>query len=160
MRPDEANGLPECHAKLIGGSKMGQSVKSIMSKNPIVLNSSDTVAEAARRMADRDVGDVLVMEDGEICGILTDRDIAVRVVARDQDPATTEVGSVCTSDLFTISPDDDLDTAVQMMRERAIRRIPVVDDDEVVGVLSLGDLAQERDASSALGQISAAPPNH
>lgn len=138
---------------------MGQPVRAIMTKDPIVLDARATVTEAAKCMADQDVGSVIIQQDGEVCGILTDRDIAVRVVARDQDPETTDVKSVCSKDVLTVSPDDDSDKAVSLMRDCAVRRIPVVDGDEVIGILSLGDLAQARDAGSALGQISAAPPN-
>jgi CBS domain-containing protein len=91
---------------------------------------------------------------------VTDRDIAVRAVADGRDPERTPVSEICSKDLTTVSPEDDLDRAIQVMREKAIRRLLVVDNrNQTVGILSLGDLALERDARSVLGQISAAPPN-
>ena len=111
-------------------------------------------------MRDDNVGAVIVEDAGKICGIVTDRDIAVRAVAQERDPRTTPLSEICSKALTTLSPDDDVDRAVQMMREKAIRRVPVVDArKQAVGILSLGDLAVERDARSVLGQISAAPPN-
>jgi CBS domain-containing protein len=83
----------------------------------------------------------------------------VRAVAAGPDPAITPLSEICSDDLTTLSADDDLDTAVKVMRDKAIRRILVVDSrDRAVGIISLGDLAIERDSASVLGQISAAPP--
>ena len=111
-------------------------------------------------MYDANVGAVIVSDDGKIAGIVTDRDITVRVVAQGRDPSATSLAQICSSNVATLSPDDDIDRAVQVMRDHAIRRVPVVDSQNVtVGILSLGDLALERDPRSALGQISAAPPN-
>jgi CBS domain-containing protein len=139
---------------------MAKQVRELMSKQPIKLQSSAPVIEAARQMRVADVGAVIVEEDSRPCGILTDRDIAVRAVAEGKDPATTPLSEVCSKDLTTLSPDDDLDRAVQLMRDKAIRRVLVVDSqNHAVGVLSLGDLAIERDSMSVLGQISAARPS-
>ena len=139
---------------------MARQVRELMNKQPIKLASSSPIAEAARRMRDGNVGAVLVEDGGMMCGIVTDRDIAVRAVAQGRDPRTTPLSEICSKDLTTLSPDDDLDRAVQVMREKAIRRVPVVDArKQPVGILSLGDLALELDARSVLGQISAAPPN-
>jgi len=139
---------------------MAKKVRELMSKDPIKLASSSPVAEAARQMRDKNVGAVIVEDNGKLCGVVTDRDIAIRAVAEGRDPATAHLADICSKDLTTVSPDEDLDRAVQIMREKAIRRVPVVDgNNRPVGVLSLGDLAIERDSRSVLGQISAAPPN-
>jgi CBS domain-containing protein len=139
---------------------MAKKVRDLMSRRTIKMAGSSTVDEAAREMRTESVGAIIVEDGGRICGIVTDRDIAVRVVGEGRDPKTTPLGTVCSKDLTTISPDDDLDRAIQMMRQKAIRRVPVVDaQNQPVGMLSLGDLAQDRDARSVLGQISAAPPN-
>jgi CBS domain-containing protein len=90
---------------------------------------------------------------------VTDRDIVVRAVADTRDSAATAVGEICSPDLVTVAPHDDADTAVQRMRERPVRRVPVVEDGRPAGVLSVGDLAMERDQRSALADISAQPPN-
>jgi CBS domain-containing protein len=139
---------------------MAKQVRELMSKQPIKLAGSLPVAEGARQMRTANVGAIIVEKDGKLCGIVTDRDIAIRIVAEGRDPNTTPLSDICSKDLITVSPDDDLDRVVQLMREKAIRRVPVVDSrNEVVGILSLGDLARDREPRSVLGQISAAPPN-
>src|SRR5262249_33925700 len=135
-------------------------VRDVMTKNPISLESDESVSAAARRMREADVGDVLVTRDGDLCGIVTDRDIVVRCVASSSDPDTTAIGRICSEATTTLTPDDDADHAVALMKQHAIRRLPVVDGGRLVGIVTLGDLAVERDRSSALGQISAAPANH
>jgi CBS domain-containing protein len=111
-------------------------------------------------MRDEDIGDVIVMDDGKVCGIVTDRDVVVRALAEDRDPKSTKVAEICSRDLTTIAPGDPIDKAVKLMRERSIRRLPVVQGDRPVGIVSIGDLAQDRDPESALADISAAPPNN
>jgi CBS domain-containing protein len=136
-----------------------QSVADVMTKDPIVLDSEAPLVEAARAMRDSDIGDVIVLEEGVVCGIATDRDIVVRAIADDKDPATTPIGDVCSRDVTTVAPESRVDDAVTLMRERAVRRLPVVEGDRPVGVVSLGDLAAKRDPRSALADISEAPPN-
>lgn len=138
---------------------MAQHVREIMTTDPITCPADTPVADAARAMREQGIGDVIVLDDGHVAGILTDRDIAVRVVAEGSDPTTVAVGEVCSRDLVALAPDDPVDHAVEAMRDRAIRRLPVVDDDRPVGVVSIGDLARERDDQSALADISSAPPN-
>jgi CBS domain-containing protein len=138
---------------------MAQTIKNVMTPNPIVYSATASAAEAARAMRDNDVGDVFVEREGALCGIVTDRDIVVRAVAEDRDPSDVRLGEICTQDLTTISPDDSVDDAVRLMRDNALRRLPVCDNGKPVGVVSLGDLAMIRDESSALADISAAPPD-
>jgi CBS domain-containing protein len=139
---------------------MAKQVRELMSKQPIKLPSTAPVIEAARQMKAADVGAVIVEKDSKPCGIVTDRDITVRAVAGGKNPSTTPLSDVCSKDLTTLSPDDDIDRAIQIMRQKAIRRVLVVDSqNHAVGILSLGDLAIERDSKSVLGQISAAPPS-
>ena len=134
-------------------------VQDVMTRNPINLSETATVLEAALAMREADVGDVLVTRLDAVCGILTDRDIVVRMVADGGDPSRTTIGEICSEDLTEVRPNDQLDFAIELMRHRAIRRLPVVDDDRPVGILSLGDLAFIRSPGSALADISAAPPN-
>jgi len=110
-------------------------------------------------MRDHGVGSILVVDDGELQGLVTDRDIVVRAVADDQDPASTPISEVVSSDLIVVGPDDDADMAVIRMRERAVRRIPVVDEGVAIGIVSIGDMAIQRDDKSALADISAQRPN-
>jgi CBS domain-containing protein len=134
-------------------------VRDMMTTSPRTVQRDASVVEAARAMADENIGDVIVCEGDSVRGILTDRDIAVRVVAQNQNPADTPVGDVCSGDLVTVGPDDDLDDAVGLMRQHAVRRIPVIADGRPVGILALGDLAIERDSDDVLEDISIAPAN-
>lgn len=137
---------------------MAKTLKDLMTPSPVTCPTDATIGEVAKIMKDRDIGDVLVMEGDTVTGIATDRDIVVRGLAEGKD-ASAPVAEVCTTDLVALSPDDDVKTAVQTMRERAVRRLPVLDNGRPVGIVSLGDLAMERDEDSALADISAAPPN-
>jgi CBS domain-containing protein len=100
-----------------------------------------------------------VEKNGALCGIVTDRDIVVRCVAEGGDCDEMTLASICSPHLATLSPNDQIGNAIELMRKKAIRRIPVVEDGKAVGILSLGDLALERDPKSALGGISAAAAN-
>ena len=143
------------------GGVVSQRVEDVMTRSPIALFESATVQEAALAMREADVGDVLVLrdDDGAVCGILTDRDIVVRMVADRRDPVTTFVGEVYSADLTKIRPDEPIELAVDLMRDRAVRRLAVVAAGRAVGVVSLGDLACCRDPHSALADISAATAN-
>jgi CBS domain-containing protein len=136
-----------------------QTIGDVMTRNPIVLSPDTTIREAALAMRDASIGDVLVVGDDGLMGIVTDRDIVVRCIADGMAPDQVRLADVCTSDVTTVSPDTPVDDAVSRLREQAIRRLPVVEDGHVVGVVSIGDLAIERDPDSALAEISEAPPN-
>ena len=139
---------------------MAERIRDVMTTNPETMPESTTVREAAETMRANDIGDVVVVDDnGTLSGILTDRDIVVRVVAEGRDPRATRIGDVASRDLTAVSPDDPVDRAVQLMRDKAIRRLPAVDKGKPVGIVSIGDLALDRDPDSALADISAAPPN-
>lgn len=137
----------------------GDSIRDVMTPEPVTVATNTTLEQAARHMRDAGIGNVIVLEGEQITGILTDRDIVVRAVAEGWDPSQTPVGDVASRELTTISPDETVDAAVALMRERSIRRLPVVESGRPVGIVSLGDLALERDPDSCLGEISAAPPN-
>ncbi|MEV5333159.1 CBS domain-containing protein [Streptomyces werraensis] len=138
---------------------MAHHVRDIMTAAPVTVGPQTSVAQAARLMRDHDLGAVLVTDDGRLRGLVTDRDLVVRSVAEGVDPEETTVARACSEDLVTVRPDDELDLAVRLMREHAVRRVPVVDGEHPVGVLSLGDVALERGPESALGDISVARPN-
>ena len=133
-------------------------IRDVMTPEPITVTPTMTIEQAARRMRDAGIGNVVVLNGGQITGILTDRDIVVRAIAEGW-PVETPVGEVASLELTTIGPDESIDEAVALMRERSIRRLPVVERGRPVGIVSLGDLALERNPESALGEISAAPPN-
>jgi CBS domain-containing protein len=139
---------------------MNQSIRDVMTPNPITLPATSTAADAARAMRDAAIGDVIVLDDNDaVCGIVTDRDLTVRALAEQLDPASMQLADICTRALVTLSPADSAEDAVRMMREQSCRRLPIVDQGNPVGIVSLGDLAVARDPSSALADISAAPAN-
>lgn len=138
---------------------MAQSIREVMTKDPQTLSQDASVVEAAKLMDQHDIGNIIVVRDSQIWGILTDRDIVVRAIAEGRDPAKTKVGDISSEELTTLSPDETVDRAVELMRERAIRRLPVVEGETPVGIVSLGDLAEEKDPRSALADISKAAPN-
>ncbi|MGI5122531.1 CBS domain-containing protein [Marinactinospora thermotolerans] len=130
-----------------------------MARNVHTVPPQMSIHDAAALMRDENIGDVVVAEDDRLLGVVTDRDIVVRAVAEGRDVDNEHVDSVCSSELTVISPDDDLQEAARLMRERGVRRIPVVENDRVTGMVSIGDLAIEVDPGSALADISAKRPN-
>ncbi|MEV7991999.1 CBS domain-containing protein [Streptomyces sp. NPDC086077] len=138
---------------------MAQYVRDIMTADPVTVEPQTSVAAVARIMRDQDLGAVLVTDGDHLRGLVTDRDLVVRSIADGGDADEITVAAACSDDLVTVRSDEELDHAVELMREHAVRRIPVVDEDHAVGIVSLGDLAMERDPQSALGDISVARPN-
>lgn len=138
---------------------MAQLIRELMTPQPITLPSDTSVQEAARTMRDTDIGDVLVDDDGQLRGIVTDRDLVIRGLAERDDLSDMRLHEVCSEHVITARPDEEVDNVIAKMREHAIRRIPVVDNGEAVGMFSLGDAAMERDPRSALADISAAQGN-
>jgi CBS domain-containing protein len=140
---------------------MAQTVRDVMTARPVALEDDATVVEAARAMRDGDFGSVIVLKapGGSVCGVVTDRDIAIRVVAEGVDPRSVRLADICQGDVTTVGPDEPIDKVAQLMRDKAIRRVPVVDAGRLVGVVSLGDLAKKMDEGRALADISSAPPN-
>ena len=139
---------------------MAQSIREIMTADPRTVETGATVAEAAREMRDGDVGSVVVFENGAVAGIVTDRDIAVRVVAQGLDPDATRVSEVATMRPVTLTVDQSVDDAIRLVREQNVRGIVVLQDNRAAGIVSLGDLAIERDADSALADIASEPANN
>lgn len=134
-------------------------VVDVMSLAPVKVKPTDSVAKVAALMREKDIGAVLVDGGGDMTGVVTDRDLVVRVLADAGSPSTM-VSAVCTMHPLCLRPEDDVDTAIETMRTHAIRRVPVVDNGVAVGMVSLGDLARLRDPESVLGRISTAEPNH
>jgi CBS domain-containing protein len=140
---------------------MAQQIREVMSTDPVTIPSTAGVIEAAQAMEKSHIGDVIVLdESSELCGIVTDRDIALRVAAQGRDPAGTKLGEVCSRDIASLTPNDTVGDAVRLMTEKAIRRLPVIDEGKPVGIVSLGDLAATEDPESGLADISEAPPNN
>jgi CBS domain-containing protein len=137
---------------------MPTTVAETMTPSPTTIRADQSVREAAQLMEAQDIGNVVVVDDGRVVGIVTDRDIVVRVLAAGGGP-DDEIRRACSTELVTASPDDPVDAVVTLMREKAVRRVPVMRGNELVGIVSLGDVAMEHDPDSALAEISAEPPN-
>jgi CBS domain-containing protein len=139
---------------------MATIIRDHMTTDLVCMDVGTLIPEAARAMAEADIGDVIVTRDGKLRGLVTDRDIVVRCLARNHDPRECTLESVCSEELATLTPEATVDEAVRLMKKHAVRRIPIVEAGRPVGILSLGDLAVERSPHSALGEISAAVPSH
>lgn len=132
-------------------------IRELMTPMPVTLPRSASVMEAAQVMRDEGIGDVLVVDHGRLAGVVTDRDLVVRCLADGVDPGGWTVGQAATRDVRTLAPEATVDEAIALMRDQAIRRVPVVDGERPVGIVTLGDLAMHEDPTSVLADISAAP---
>jgi CBS domain-containing protein len=139
---------------------MAQTINEVMTHDPRTVSSDAPLTDVAKEMDQADTGAIIVAEDGRFRGIVTDRDIVVRAIAAGKDPKSTTAGEIATTGAQTVTPDQSVDDALRIMRENAIRRIPVVQDDRPVGIVSLGDLAVEGSGERILDDISAASPNN
>src|SRR5512146_1896599 len=124
-------------------------IRDIMVSDVETAEPDDTLDELAMMMREQDVGAIPVVEDGELIGIVTDRDIVVRCIAEGKDPTDVAVDEVISGDLHTVGPNDDLEKARRIMAEHQIRRLPVLEDGTLVGMVSLGDLAVKADEDKA-----------
>ena len=119
------------------------SIRDLMTSNPTTCETSSSIADVARVMRDEDVGPVPVTEGGRLVGIVTDRDIVTRVLAEERDLQSTTVGDICSSDLVTVTPEDDLDQALRKMASAQVRRLPVVEGDRIIGIVAQADVARQ-----------------
>lgn len=123
---------------------MATSVRELMTSNPTTIETGGTATEAARKMRDEDAGIIPIVDGDRLVGTITDRDIAIRVVAEGKDPESTTVGEIASRDLVTIDPQQDLDEALRLMAQHQVRRLPVVEEDgRLVGILAQADIARE-----------------
>lgn len=123
---------------------MGTKVRDVMTGRPRCVSTESPVSEAARLMESEDVGSLPVLEGEQLAGIVTDRDIVIRAVAKEKDPRGMPVREVSTRDVVTVRPDEDLSEALKLMASHQVRRLPVVDDEnKLVGVLAQADVALE-----------------
>lgn len=135
-------------------------VEEFMTTRLVTMDANDTLTAAAQEMRDSAIGDVVVTDGDKVLGIVTDRDITVRGVAEQRDPDTTTLRQVSSTDLVTVSQHDDAVSAADLMRTHGIRRLPVMDHGRLIGLVSIGDLAVEREPQSVLADISADDPNN
>ncbi len=124
---------------------MGKSIREVMTPGPETIQADRPAAEAAKLMKDADAGMIPVMDNWQLLGAVTDRDIAIRVVAEGKDPQSTPVREIASTDIVTIEPDRDLAEALQLMAKHQVRRLPVVEQGRLVGVLAQADAAREGD---------------
>ena len=125
---------------------MAKSVQKLMTSNPCSIDSDKSVAYAAKMMRDEDVGLAPIVEGNRLVGTVTDRDIAIRVVAEGKDPESTRVTEIASTDLVTVDPQQDLDEALRLMTQHQVRRLPVVEEDgRLVGVIAQADVARSAD---------------
>lgn len=135
-------------------------ISEVMTSDVVSLPSTASVVEAALAMRGADIGFVVMTTEDQPRGVITDRDIAIRVVAEGLNPSETPLGDIASGELICLTPDHTAEDAARLMRQLAVRRLPVVDErDRLVGVVSIGDLAVEKDPESALADISASSPN-
>jgi CBS domain-containing protein len=125
---------------------MGQTIKDVMTSKPCTIDADKSVAYAAKMMREEDVGLAPIVEGDKLIGMLTDRDIAIRVVAEDRNPDQVKVREVASKQVVTIDPQQDLDEALRIMAKHQVRRLAVVEEDgKLVGVVAQADIAREGD---------------
>jgi CBS domain-containing protein len=140
---------------------MGKTARDVMSGGAECVGENDSIADAAKRLADLDVGALPICgEDNRLKGMLTDRDIAIKVVAEGKDPTSTRAGELGEGKPVTIGADDSIDEALRTMKDHKVRRLPVIDGHDLVGIVSQADLARnidEEKVGDLVEAISAAP---
>jgi CBS domain-containing protein len=130
-------------------------VSDVMTRQPETLPPTGTCGEAATLMKQEDCGSIPIVDGGRLVGIVTDRDIVIRAVAAGKDPKTTPVSAVMSADPVTVSPESDTEEASRIMAERQVRRVPVVRDGRLEGLIVIGQLARREDEGGVLKEISA-----
>ena len=140
---------------------MGKTAREVMTGGAECVGENETVVEAAKKMAQLDVGVLPICgEDDRLKGMLTDRDIAVKVLAEEKDPGSTKAGELGEGKPVTIGADDSVEEALRTMKEHKVRRLPVIDGHDLIGIVSQGDLAteiSEEQVGDLVEAISAAP---
>ena len=143
----------------------GRSIRDIMTPDPACVSEKDSIREVARIMAREDTGVVPVVEGKKIVGMITDRDIVVRLVAEGKDPANARVNEAMSKNVRAVKEDSSVNDVLDLMSRAQVRRVPVVNDrDEIVGIISMGDVAEKTNQDGKVGKavenISEAPPNN
>jgi CBS domain-containing protein len=124
---------------------MAKKIREVMTPTPETIQADRPATEAAQKMKEADAGMIPVMANGNLLGTVTDRDIALRIVAEGKDPQSTLVGEIASTDPITVAPDEDLDAALEKMAKHQVRRLPVVEDGRLIGVVAQADVAREGD---------------
>ena len=124
---------------------MAKKIREVMTPAPATIQADRPATEAAQKMKEADAGMIPVMANGNLLGTVTDRDIVLRIVAEGKDPQSTLVGEIASTDPITVAPDEDLDAALEKMAKHQVRRLPVVEDGRLIGVVAQADVAREGD---------------
>jgi CBS domain-containing protein len=149
----EAASTLETHVREVeGGSNESLMVRDVMTAGPVAMESDSAAVEAARAMVSENVGSLPVVSGGTLVGMVTDRDLVVKVLAKDLDANKVLVSECCTDDPIVASPDESLDAALQRMAEAQVRRLPVVEDERLVGIVAQADVARAA-GRSATGEM-------
>jgi CBS domain-containing protein len=136
---------------------MGKHVKDAMTSEVKTATPSQSLTDAAKLMKQEDVGSIPIVDGQRLVGVVTDRDIVIRGIADGSDPNAVKVGDIASRDVVTVRPDDDLDEALRLMAQHQVRRLPVVDDGQLVGVVATADVAheaKEKDVGHVVEEIS------
>jgi CBS domain-containing protein len=139
---------------------MVKTVADVMTKNPVAMSSDSSVLEAAKAMSDFRIGSVVVMEKDRPSGIVTDRDITVKAVATGGDPSKTTLGEICSHDLAAVRPDQSIEDAIKVMKSHDVKRVVVMTDSKLEGIVSLGDLTSRGLGEDVQDDLSKAEPNN
>ena len=139
---------------------MAKTVADEMTKNPVALSADSTVVEAARAMSDFRIGSVVVMDKDKPCGIVTDRDITVKAVATGSDPSTTRLSEICSRDLAAVRSDQSVDDAINVMKSHDVKRVVVMTESRLEGIVSLADLTSRGMGEDVQDDLSKAEPNN
>ena len=132
---------------------MAETIRDVMTGSPRTIDSAGSAVDAARLMRDEDVGLIPIVESDRLIGTVTDRDIAVRLVAEGKSPESTRVADIASRELVTIDPDQDVDEAMRLMSKHQVRRLPVVEEDgKFVGIVAQADIAKHV-AAAQTGEV-------
>jgi CBS domain-containing protein len=137
-----------------------KTVREVMTRDPVSLPADASVTQAAKAMSDYRIGTVVVMEGNTPCGIVTDRDITVRTVAIEGDPKTTKLGDICSKTVAAVRPDQSVEDVMQVMKSHDVKRVLVIADSKLEGIVSLGDLAARSEGEEVEEDISRSEPNN
>jgi len=146
-------------------AKNDRHIREVMTADPVCVSERDSIREVARIMAREDTGVVPVVDGKKVIGMITDRDIVVRLVAEGKDPANAHVNEAMTKSVRAVKENDTVNDVLDVMSGSQVRRVPVINDrNEIVGIVSMKDLAdtgnQDGKIGKAVENISAAPPNN
>jgi CBS domain-containing protein len=130
----------------------GNKVQDVMTKNVATVSPNQTVQEAAQIMSEKNIGALPVVENGQVIGMITDRDITLRTSAQGKDPASIRVSEVMTNRVVTGTPDMSVQEAANLMAQHQVRRLPIVENNQLQGMVALGDIATNSASDQAAGQ--------